>query len=61
MSTPEQITNAHQQMRRAEEALTNYVERPEPREVDIERHKRLAADLKRCVDEYVRLVSELRM
>jgi hypothetical protein len=60
MATPQQVAEAQERMRRAQEARLVYVERPEPRTVDVAKHKRLADELKRCTDECIRLVSELR-
>jgi hypothetical protein len=59
MPTAEQIAQAEARMRHAHHELLDYVERPEPREVDIERHKRLADNLKRRTDEYVSLIAQL--
>ena len=42
----------------AQTALREYVERSEPGTVDIALHLRLAEELKRSTDEYVRILSE---
>ena len=60
MATQQQVAEGEKRMRNAEAGLWAYLERREPRTVDVDRHKRLADELKRCTDEYVRLVSELR-
>ncbi len=45
-------------MLKAQAALREYVERPEPGTVDIPLHLRLAKEVKRSTDEYVRVLSE---
>ena len=58
MATQQQVRDAEGQMLRAQAALQEYVERSEPGTVDIALHLRLAEELKRSTDEYVRLLSE---
>ena len=58
MATQQQVRDAEGQTLRAQAALQEYVERSEPGTVDIALHLRLAEELKRSTDKYVRLLSE---
>jgi hypothetical protein len=58
MATQQKVRDAEGQMLGAQAALQEYVERSEPGTVDIALHLRLAEELKRSTDEYVRLLSE---
>jgi hypothetical protein len=58
MATQKQVRDAEGKMLRAQAALRDYVERSEQRTVNIRRHLRLAKELKRSTDEYVRVLSK---
>jgi len=58
MATQKQVRDAEGKMLRAQAALRDYVERSEQRTVDISLHLRLAKELKRSTDEYVRVLSK---
>ena len=58
MATQQQVRDAEAEMLKAQSALQEYVERSEQSTVDITLHLRLAEELKRSTDEYVRLLSE---
>jgi hypothetical protein len=58
MATQQQVRDAEAKMLRAQAALREYVERSEPGTVDVPLHLRLAKELKRSTDEYVRVLSE---
>jgi hypothetical protein len=58
MATRQQARDAEAKMLRAQAALRDYVERSEQRTVDIPLHLRLAKELKRSTDEYVRVLSK---
>jgi hypothetical protein len=58
MTTQQQVRDAEGKMLKAQAALREYVERSEPGTVDVPLHLRLAKELKRSTDEYVRLLSE---
>jgi len=58
MTTQQQVRDAEGKMLSAQAALRDYVERSEPGTVDIALHLRLAEELKRSTDEYVRILSE---
>jgi hypothetical protein len=57
MATQQQVRDAEAKMLRAQAALREYVERSEPNTVDVPLHLRLAKELKRSTDEYVRVLS----
>ena len=58
MATQQQVRDAEAKMLRAQAALREYVERSEPGTVDIALHLRLAKEVKRSTDEYVRVLSK---
>jgi len=58
MATQQQVKDAEAKMLGAQAALWEYVERSDPRTVDIPLNLRLAEELKRATDEYVRVLSE---
>jgi len=58
MATQQQVRDAEGKMLKAQAALREYVERSEPGTVDIPLHLRLAKEVKRSTDEYVRVLSE---
>jgi hypothetical protein len=58
MATQKQVRDAEGKMLKAQAALRDYVERSEQRTVDIPLHLRLAKELKRSTDEYVRVLSK---
>jgi hypothetical protein len=58
MATRQQARDAEAKMLRAQAALRDYVERSEQRTINIPRHLRLAKELKRSTDEYVRVLSK---
>ena len=58
MATQQQVRDAEAKMLRAQAALREYVERLEPHTVDVPLHLRLAKELKRSTDEYVRVLSK---
>jgi hypothetical protein len=58
MATQQQVRDAEAKMLRAQAALREYVERSDPGTVDVPLHLRLAKELKRSTDEYVRILSE---
>ena len=58
MATQQQVRDAEAKMLRAQAALREYVERSEQSAVDIPLHLRLAKELKRSTDEYVRVLSK---
>jgi hypothetical protein len=61
MATVEDVRAAERRMNEAFEALRSYnLDRPQSEALDPKRHRRLADDLHNAVDEYVRVVSELR-
>jgi hypothetical protein len=58
MATQQQVKDAEAKMLGAQAAFWEYVERSDPRTVDIPLNLRLAEELKRATDEYVRVLSE---
>jgi hypothetical protein len=60
MSTLKQVMAAQVRMERAQEALQDYLNRPEAQRRDHELHKHLAERLKRAADEYLALVIEMQ-
>jgi hypothetical protein len=58
IATQKQVRDVEGKMLRAQAALRDYVERSEQRTVDISLHLRLAKELKRSTDEYVRVLSK---
>ncbi len=57
--TYEEVKAAEERMNEARGVLFAYVERPKSQPTDFQLHLRLAQDLKRATDDYVRLVGEL--
>ena len=58
MATYGQVKAAEARIEQARAALLAYVERSESQQTDVQLHLRLAEDLKRATDDYVRLVAE---
>lgn len=61
MSTLQEVKAAEKRMNDAKEALRKYTERPEGAATDIKLHLRLADALKKATDEYVGVVSKLKV
>lgn len=58
MATQQQVRDAEGKMLKAQAALREYVERSEPGTVNVPLHLRLAEEVKRSTDEYVKVLSE---
>jgi len=60
MSTPQEVEAAKERMSAAKDALLAYTQRPDSQPSDQALYSRLVEEVKRAMDEFLRLASELR-